>query len=326
MRPLKFIICLCLFAGTPQLSHAQGNPNLACSIWPGIASSATKAQVEAFLSECQNGIFHRLAKARLGELKGVNTQTKAPPVTQNNDILETDEEAESLHNRAKDYQNGTNGQPQDYQKALSLFKQAARKGYKRAMTDLGWMMENGLGTTKDPQAAKQWYEKAANLGESMAINNLGWMYTEGKHIDADYDKAVRYYRRAIALGEPLAMTNLGWLYETGKGVELNYKQAFKLYSQAANAGDLQGLHNTGWMYAIGRGIKRSSKKAANTIYKAIRKGNQFSINQMTTNFAVWPENFRKALQQELKDNGFYSGPTDGIFNQQTIDAVKRAQH
>lgn len=338
MRPLILITSLCLTYGTLSIANATEtrtkgktyplqvaqNNNLACSIWPAIASTATKAQVEAFLSECKQGIFHRLARARLGELSGADTQTKAPPVVREQLPVESDQDAATLYKLAKDHQYGQSGRPKDYQKAFQLFKQAANKGHKKSMTDVGWMSENGLGTPKNLQTAFKWYKKAADLGESMALNNLGWMYTQGKAVALDYNKAVRLYRRAIALGEPLAMTNLGWMYETGKGVKLNNKEAFSLYKQAADAGDLQGLHNTGWMYATGRGTNRSPVKAASAVYSALRNGNQFSIDQMTNNYTVWPEDFRKEIQKLLSKNGYYSGPKDGKFTNETIDAIRKA--
>ncbi len=296
----------------------------ACSIWPQIATTATKAQVEAFLSECHSGIFYRLAQARLKELKGSAVATLTPPKPDFSNTPHSNEPAEELYKRAKNYQYGNGGLKKDLKKALELFMQAANKGHAKSMTDVGWMNENGFGTSRNMHVAFEYYQKAADKGERMAINNLGWMYTKGNVVSVNYAKAVELYEKAIALGEPLAMTNLGWMYETGKGVPVDYSQAFKYYKKAADAGDLQGLHNTGWMYAAGRGTAKSPRNGAEAVYKAVRSGNQFSIDQMTGNYSVWPEDFRREFQAILKRNGYYSGGVDGNFGPGTIAAVKKA--
>ncbi len=301
---------------TPQITSA-------CSIWPQIATTATKAQVKAFLSECHEGIFYRLAKARLKELKGSAVATLTTPKIDLS-TPKSHEPAEDLYRRAKKYQNGTGGFKKDLKKALSLHLQAAHKGHAKSMTDVGWMNENGFGTPRNYHVALEWYQKAADKGESMAMNNLGWMYTNGTAVEKNYTKAIHYYRKAIALGEPLSMTNLGWMYETGKGVATNYYEAFKYYKQAADAGDLQGLHNTGWMYAAGRGTKQNYKKGAEAVFKAIRSGNKFSKDQMTGNHSVWPIGFRKELQKILKKYGYYKGAADGTYGPGTIKAVRKA--
>ncbi|GJM03694.1 MAG: hypothetical protein DHS20C08_21950 [Rhodomicrobium sp.] len=295
----------------------------ACSIWPQIATTATKAQVEAFLTECHNGIFYRLAQARLKELKGSAVATLTPPKPDLN-IPHSNEPASELYNLAKNYQYGTGGKSKNLKKALELFMQAAAKGHAQSMTDVGWMNENGYGTARNLHKAFEYYQKAADAGERMGINNLGWMYTKGNVVSINYKKAVELYEKAIALGEPLAMTNLGWMYETGKGVSIDYAKAFYYYKKAGEAGDLQGLHNTGWMYASGRGTARSPQKGAEAVYKAVRSGNQFSIDQMTGNYTVWPEDFRREFQRILKKNGYYSGGVDGNFGANTVAAVRKA--
>lgn len=295
----------------------------ACSIWPQIATTATKAQVEAFLTECHDGIFYRLAQARLKELKGSAVATLTPPKPDLN-ITHSNEPASKLYNLAKNYQYGTGGKRKDLKKALELFMQAAAKGHAQSMTDVGWMNENGYGTARNLHKAFEYYQKAADAGERMGINNLGWMYTKGNVVSINYPKAVELYEKAIALGEPLAMTNLGWMYETGKGVSIDYAKAFYYYKKAGDAGDLQGLHNTGWMYASGRGTARSPQKGAEAVYKAVRSGNQFSIDQMTGNYTVWPEDFRREFQRILKKNGYYSGGVDGNFGANTVAAVRKA--
>jgi len=78
------------------------------------------------------------------------------------------------------------------------------------------------------------------------------------------------------------------------------------------------------MYAAGRGTKQNYKKGAEAVFKAIRKGNKFSKDQMIGNHTVWPIGFRKELQKILKNYGYYNGAADGNYGPGTVQAVRKA--
>lgn len=63
--------------------------------------------------------------------------------------------------------NGTNGFPQDYEKALEQFKIAANKNHARAQFQFGLMLANGLGCAKDERGASEWFEKAKANGYTL---------------------------------------------------------------------------------------------------------------------------------------------------------------
>ena len=60
------------------------------------------------------------------------------------------------------------GMPRDDSQTMSLFRQAADKGYALAMANLGNLYERGRGVTKDKAQAVEWYQKAAEKGEQKA--------------------------------------------------------------------------------------------------------------------------------------------------------------
>jgi TPR repeat protein len=58
---------------------------------------------------------------------------------------------------------------QDYKKALSLYKQAARLGSDQALHSLGIMYEDGKGCTADEEVALEYYERAARNGKGVGM-------------------------------------------------------------------------------------------------------------------------------------------------------------
>ena len=92
---------------------------------------------------------------------------------------------------------------------------------------------------QDDLRAKEWYEKAAKAGESEAMTNLGYMYDQGQGVPRDYDKAKDWYEMAAAAGDAVAMRNLGILYHKGQGVLQDDHQAREWIEKAAAAGDAE---------------------------------------------------------------------------------------
>lgn len=70
------------------------------------------------------------------------------------------------------YQTGEATGQADYDQAASWLRKAAAKGDAQAMTELGWMAQNGLGMARDETAAAEFYRRAANKGQPLAMDRL----------------------------------------------------------------------------------------------------------------------------------------------------------
>jgi TPR repeat protein len=70
------------------------------------------------------------------------------------------------------YTHGGDGLPQDYVKAIDLFRKAADGGDPDALYNLGWAYEQGLGVPADRQRAIEWYSKAAGKRQTLALKRL----------------------------------------------------------------------------------------------------------------------------------------------------------
>merc|ERR1719273_1264451 len=80
--------------------------------------------------------------------------------------------------------------------AYDLWLKSARRGYNKAMCDLGWMLSQGHGAPKDEKEAFKWMKRSAELGYARAQNNIGLYYKNGTGTQSDMRKAVEWLEKA----------------------------------------------------------------------------------------------------------------------------------
>ncbi|MCH2096393.1 MAG: caspase family protein [Rhodobacteraceae bacterium] len=204
-----------------------------------------------------------------------------------------------------------------YEEAVQHYKAAAQRGDPTAQNNLGALYTNGLGVEQDDIQAVSWYRKAAEQGNARAQNNLGLMYRNGRGLEQDDIQAVSWYRKAAEQGNASAQTNLGWMYRNGRGVEQDDIQAVSWFRKAAEQGNAISQHSLGWMYEDGRGVAQDYGEAAQLYIQSVSNGRKEVIDlNMHANTV-------KAIQQELKKRGYYSGAIDGAKGTGTKAAMRR---
>lgn len=210
----------------------------------------------------------------------------------------------------------------DDAQAVRLYQKAAELNHLGAMNQLGSMYADGRGTAKDDATAVAWYRRAADLGHADAIASLGWMYQMGRGVAQDDAEAIRLYRKAADLGNPYASHNLGIMYLNGRGVAKDEPEALRWFRKAADVGSVNALYQLGRSYQDGLGVKRDPSAAADWIFKAIKAHDAYTVKEMTTNAQAWSKEFRRELQQRLKEAGVYDGKVDGKFGDSTKTAIE----
>ncbi len=174
-------------------------------------------------------------------------------------------------------------------KAFEMFKAAADKGDPEAMFELGKLYEKGIGTEQDVKAAIALYQKSADLGFADAINDLGFLYYQGSAgLARNKDTAINMFLKAADLKHPQAMFNVAALIDDGIVPGKNYTDA------------------------------------AHYLYGALRSGVSDVLQQLTDNPNQFKPATRKALQQELAKNQFYSGSIDGSIGKGTQRSMRLA--
>lgn len=92
--------------------------------------------------------------------------------------------ADAYYNLGAMYFNGE-GVPQDFDRALELFRQGAKRGSGRAAFEIGLMYYSGKGVAVDVQQELNWYRQAARLRIAAADYNLAIMYHNGEGVPVD---------------------------------------------------------------------------------------------------------------------------------------------
>ena len=162
--------------------------------------------------------------------------------------------------------------PQDFQKAMRLFRLEAERGNALAMYDLGRMWVDGLGVEADPDAAREWYRKALNAFLSAEKElperkktylqyRIGKMYLAGFGTDQDYETAAVWLDWATEKSHKYAQYTLAGLYAKGQGVEKDLKRAFSLYHSSASQGNPYASYELAKMFRDGTGTVKSAEQA-----------------------------------------------------------------
>lgn len=141
---------------------------------------------------------------------------------------------------AKQFYYGTNGFPQDYEKAGYSFRESGYISDKKAYIDCANYIGNkfyyGTGTAVNHQKGFEWYKIAADLGDASAQNQVGYCYDCGIGVQKDANLAFRYFGQSARQNNKIAQANLGLCYQYGTGTAVDKKEAIKWYEKAADNG------------------------------------------------------------------------------------------
>jgi hypothetical protein len=84
--------------------------------------------------------------------------------------------------------------------SAALYRSLVERGYFAALTNYGWMLNNGLGVPKDHKAAVHYYLLAAQQGDNFGMFNTAMAYDTGEGLPYDSAQAARWLYAAIRLG------------------------------------------------------------------------------------------------------------------------------
>jgi len=161
------------------------------------------------------------------------------------------------------------GVPRDSNKALLLFRQAAKKKLPNAQNNLGVMYAGGYGVQQDFRQAISWFRKAANQGYAVAINNLAEIYGQGVIVNKDPIEAERW--RHASRGSPLEksneIVNIQFAgnedYEKAQNFYYGgrFREALPLFLAAAQQGHPEAQLKLASLYRHGQGVKKDGQQA-----------------------------------------------------------------
>ena len=133
----------------------------------------------------------------------------------------------------------------------------------------------------------------------------------------NYDLARARFAIPAGRGYVPSMTSLGALHFNGLGGKRDYDKAYALFDATAEAGDGLGLFYRGFARQGGRGTPVASAKAGQDFLEAIKRGNQFAMDNLRAIKAA-P---MKEIQSLLKRDGHYPSTVDGKLGPGTRAAL-----
>lgn len=264
--------------------------------------------------------------AATGDAFAQKTKPKGttPPVTQQADTPDPEALEEILDDADAAYFVEEDETP-DYERAFQLYTLAADAGDAYAMNRVALMYDRGEYVAQDYEEAFDWYLKAAEAGLPAGQSNVGSMYNAGDGVRQNYAEALRWFRLAADNGYGYAMYALGDMYLAGNGVAKDAEEATAWYQKASDAGEANGHWSLSLRYLYGDGVGKDTQRAAELAYLALVNGLQVALDEFKDiRNADTSPNYRRAIQEMLKRDGFYSGTIDGSFGPATQRAIEAA--
>jgi TPR repeat protein len=164
--------------------------------------------------------------------------------------------------------------------AYKLFETASAAGHIRALNQLGYMAQRGLGRAQSLEDANAFFKDAADKGDPYGMLSYGRNLARGRGVKADVDAGLVYLNRAVEMGHTYAMNELGGMYLYGDPVKANPKRGIRFYEASMARGDIYGIRNMGDAYLRGLGVEKDAATALALFTKAAKSGHPSAPNDI----------------------------------------------
>jgi TPR repeat protein len=123
-------------------------------------------------------------------------------------------------------------------KAIPAIEESARKGSLFWKIRLGYCYSEGLGVPQDYAKAISLYKEGMSANYAVAIHNLGIMTMRGEGMNISYDTALILLRKSLGLGlkgGEKAIYDIAYAYHYGNdNTEINHDKALTLYEESSS--------------------------------------------------------------------------------------------
>ena len=133
------------------------------------------------------------------------------------------DDAEAIYNLGCYYRDGRRGLPQDLDKALGLWHQAADLGSALSYNNIGHAYYLGRGVERDTKKAKHYWELGAIGGNLLARYNLGCLEEEAGNMV----RALKHHMIAAGCGYNDSLKKIREFYVNGHATKDDYAKALR---------------------------------------------------------------------------------------------------
>ena len=162
---------------------------------------------------------------------------------------------------------------QDFTRGLILIRESASQNNPKGQNVMGICYSKGYGVPKDDTEAVEWYRRAAEQGYARAQSNLGVCYAKGYGVVQCCEEAVGWIRKSANQGYAKAQGLLGVCYQKGKGVDPDDVEAVEWYRKSARQGNSTSQWLLGLCYEQGKGVIQNYKEAVECYRKSAEQDN-----------------------------------------------------
>jgi tetratricopeptide (TPR) repeat protein len=201
----------------------------------------------------------------------------------------------------------------------------ADQGDTRSMIGLAYIRLNPEDRRYDPTKAAEFLTDAASAGSPEAQFELAQLYEVGLGVEQDVEKALALYRAAADQDYADALNDLGFLYfQGGLGIVRDPDTALDYFKRAADLRHPQAMYNYAALIDDGMIAGKGPTDAAYYLYSSLRAGSEQVYDLLQTQPDMFKPETRRALQDQLAQYNFYSGPIDGDFGPGTQRSIRAA--
>ncbi|KAL7540210.1 hypothetical protein ACHAXR_009949 [Thalassiosira sp. AJA248-18] len=136
-------------------------------------------------------------------------------------------DAGAMYNLGCNYFEG-DGVPQDYDKALELWHQAAKLGCARSRCNVGHAYVTGEGVEEDEKKAKYHWELGAMGGEVSARHNLGVLELD----TGNMNRAMRHLMISSGFGNDDSLTKVRYGFSEGYVTKYDFEKALRAHKES----------------------------------------------------------------------------------------------
>jgi hypothetical protein len=203
--------------------------------------------------------------------------------------------------------------------------EAAEAGSAEAKSAIAAILRDGKNGSLNLERAIDLFATAASEGSVTAMTAYGQINSSGEGgVSKDEERAADWYKRAAELDYPPAMHLLANAYRDGRGVAKNMQRAMQLYDRARARGLPNSAYNLAWLLDVADGVSRNSRQSAQYFLEALGSKNPVFVTFLQRDGKQLSDETRRAVQQALKDKGYYQGAVDGAFGPGTNRAIAAA--
>ena len=182
-------------------------------------------------------------------------------------------------------------------KAISAYKELAKKNDPKAIHELGLIYLKGDGIAKNLNQAYDYFQQASDLGNIESTYMLGKIYLSSKTKYYNPKKAYNTFIDASNKNHAKSQLMIGRFFLMGEIVDKDYEKALYYFKLASKQKEYDANCYIAYMYASGLGVFPNFGRANNFAEAQYKNGNKLCVK-------VWND---YNLGKYPKDDGFKIG-------------------